>query len=202
MCAAPEGAGRVTLEAHTLSKGRSGRRLAWPVPAVGSSDTWFSRSAARMLSEGKWQDYLLVDEEAELLRITFVGQWLNTEQSRQAREHLRDSGLWRSDRPVLMDLRRVTIAGTPAFAEMQRAVDGRAHPPDPRDAAAPHRIRRVAGRLLRLRAHAGAAVGQRRGRDVCRRGRSAALAGRGPRLTHGPARPGRTLAATATPVRT
>ena len=68
-----------------------------------------------MLSEGKWQDYLLVDEEAELLRITFVGQWLNTEQSRQAREHLRDSGLWRSARPVLMDLRRVTIAGTKPF---------------------------------------------------------------------------------------
>ena len=76
-----------------------------------------------MLSEGKWQDYLLVDEESELLRITFVGQWLNTEQSRQAREHLRDSGLWRSARPVLMDLRRVTIAGTPAFAEMQRRTE-------------------------------------------------------------------------------
>jgi hypothetical protein len=76
-----------------------------------------------MLSEGTWNDYVVVDDEPELLRITFVGQWLNGDQSRQARDHLLDRGLWRSDRPVLMDLRRVTIAGTPAFAEMQRRTD-------------------------------------------------------------------------------
>jgi hypothetical protein len=76
-----------------------------------------------MLSEGKWQDYVVFDEEPELLRISFVGQWLNAEQSQQVRSHLRDTGLWRPERPVLMDLRRVTIAGTPPFAEMQRRTD-------------------------------------------------------------------------------